>query len=259
MEKMPILFIGHGTPMNAIEKNEFTANWKKIADKIPKPKAILCISAHWQIEGSAVTAMEKPKTIHDFYGFPKKLYDIEYNAPGSLEYSKLIKEQIKKVNIGLDQEWGLDHGAWSVLVHMFPKADIQVLELSLDYNLKTKDIFEIGKDLKKLREMGILIIASGNLVHNLMVFSPDIKAYDWAIDFDNFVKTSIEKKDYISLIDYEKQKSSRLSHPTNDHYLPLIYILGAVEKDEKPYFFNEKIVYGSISMRCIAFGMKEDK
>ena len=254
MKKLPVLFIGHGSPMNAIEDNKFTRNWKFIADKIPKPKAILCISAHWQIEGSAVTAMEKPRTIHDFYGFPNELYKINYPVKGSKKYSELIKNIIKNVKIGLDNEWGLDHGTWSVLNNMYPKADIPVIQLSLDYNLNPKQIFEIGKELNKLRDKEILIIGSGNIVHNLMMINPNDKAYPWAIEFDEFVKISIEKKDYNSLINYEKHRFSKLAHPTNDHYLPLLYVLGVVE-NEKPYFFNEEIFWGSVSMRCVAWGL----
>ena len=238
MEKQPVLFIGHGSPMNAIEKNEFSDKWKEIAKKIPKPRAILCISAHWQTEGLGVTAMERPKTIHDFYGFPEELYDIEYKAKGSKKLAEEIKNMIKKFDISLDHEWGLDHGTWSVLINMFPNADIPVLQLSLDYNLNPKHIFRLGKELSKFREQGILIIGSGNIVHNLMMINPGVKSFPWAVEFDSFVKKSILKKDYESLIDYEKHKYSRLAHPTSDHYLPLLYVLGASDKNEEPYFFN---------------------
>ena len=254
-EKMPVLFVGHGSPMNAIEENDFTDAWKDIAKKIPKPKLILCISAHWLKEGTAITAMENPRTIYDFYGFPEKLYKVKYPAKGSPEYAKKIKELIKTVEVNLDHQWGLDHGTWSVLNQMYPKADIPVLQLSLDYQLPLEKLFEVGKELSVLREQGVLIIGSGNLVHNLMVFSPNAAPYDWAIEFDKIVKEDLIKMDYKSLINYTKYKSARLAHPTNDHYLPLIYVIGAA-KNEKPKFFCEKVDFGSISMRCIAYGLK---
>ncbi len=256
--KMPVLFIGHGSPENALEDNEFTHNWKKVAAQIPKPKAILCISAHWLQEGTAETSMKHPRTIHDFYGFPQELYKVQYPAPGSTTYAKLIKNSVKTVSVEFDQEWGLDHGTWSVLKQMYPKADIPVLQLSLDYQLSLEKAFQIGKELSVLRSKGVLIIGSGNLVHNLMMFRPDAKPYPWAVDFDTFVKKNIEEGDYNQLIKYNKQPTAILAHPTNDHYLPLLYVLGAAVK-EKAQFFNEKIVYGSISMRCIAFGMEKLK
>ena len=256
--KMPVLFIGHGSPMNIIEDNEFTRNWRKLAAQIPTPKAILCISAHWLQEGTAETAMEKPRTIHDFYGFPPELYKVKYPASGSLSYATMIKNSIKTVSVSLDKEWGLDHGTWSVLKQMYPQADIPVLQLSLDYQLPLEKIFQIGKELSALRAKGVLIIGSGNLVHNLMRFHPNTKPYPWAVDFDNFVKSNLESGKYTQLINYNKHPTAALAHPTNDHYLPLLYVIGAAGK-EKPQFFNEKIVYGSISMRCVVFGMEKLK
>ena len=253
VQKMPVLFIGHGSPMNAIEKNEFSSSWGRLAGIIPRPKAILCISAHWLKEGSAVTAMRQPKTIHDFYGFPAKLYKARYPAKGSLLLAKEIKRFVKTVNVDLDHEWGLDHGTWSVLRNMYPKADIPVVQLSLDYQLSLDKVFRIGKELGKLRKKGILIIGSGNLVHNLMVMREG-KPYSWAVEFDNIVKNNLARKDYGSMINYTKYPSSASAHPTNDHYIPLIYVIGAA-LGEKPKFFNEKIVYGSVSMRCAAFGI----
>ena len=197
--------------------------------------------------------MENPRTIHDFYGFPSELYEIEYNAKGSKEIAELIKETVKSIKVGLDTEWGLDHGTWSILKHMYPKADIPVLQLSLDYHLPLEAQYQIGKELNSLRNKGILIIGSGNLVHNLTMMNPLGKPFPWAVDFDNFVKTNLEKRDDNSLIDYMKNKSASISHPSNDHYLPLMYVLGAAGKEEKPKFFNEKIVLGSVGMRCILF------
>ena len=253
---MPVVFIGHGSPMNTIEKNEFRDNWEKLADILPKPKVILCISAHWLIEGTAVTAMEHPKTIHDFYGFPKELYEIKYPAKGSPECAKAIKKLIKTVAVEFDHEWGLDHGTWSVVKNMYPKADIPVLQLSLDYQLSLEKIFEIGKELRQLRTQGVLIIGSGNLVHNLMVMNSANKPYEWAIEFDTFVKNSLTGGHDDKLINYAKHPCAALAHPTNDYYLPLLYTIGAAA-NEKPHFFNEKIVYGSISMRCVVFGMQK--
>lgn len=253
---MPVLFIGHGSPLNALEENEFTSVWKKIGNVIPQPKLILCISAHWLQEGTAVTAMAKPKTIHDFYGFPRELYSLQYPATGSPEQALLIQRLVKSVPVELDQEWGLDHGSWSVLKHLYPKATIPVVQLSLDYQLSLEKAVEVGKELSILRQKGVLIIGSGNLVHNLMVMNPRAKPFDWATEFDQMVKESLERKKYDCLINYTKHSSSRMAHPTNDHYLPLLYTLGAAA-DDTLQFFNEKIVYGSISMRGIIFGLKE--
>ena len=256
-DTMPVLFIGHGSPENAIENNEFTRNWKKIASTIPRPEAILCISAHWLREGSAITGMEKPRTIHDFYGFPEKLYRVKYDVKGSPEYAKRIKQLVKSVRVELDYEWGLDHGTWSVLVNMYPEADIPVLQLSLDYYLPLEKQFQIGRELMSLRSEGVLVIGSGNIVHNLMAVNFQAKPYDWAVDFDNFVKHSLETRDDDALINYARQKSASLAHPTNDHYLPLLYVIGASET-EKPQFLNEGVFAGSVGMRCAIFGAKKD-
>ena len=253
-DKMPVLFVGHGSPMNALEDNEFTRAWKRVAADIPRPKAILCISAHWLKEGTAVTAMERPRTIHDFYGFPDPLNKIRYPAKGSPKLAKSVQEFVQTVAVDVDHEWGLDHGAWSVLRHMYPEADIPIVQLSLDYQLPLEKAFRVGKEVSPLRKKGVLIIASGNLVHNLMAMNPSIKPYRWAIDFDGFVKDSLAKGAHHELIEYAKRPSARLAHPTNDHYLPLLYSLGAAA-NEKPEFFNEKITMASLSMRSVIFGM----
>lgn len=251
---MPVLFIGHGSPMNAIEKNDFSAGWKKIAQAIPKPNSILCISAHWMAEGTAVTGMEKPKTIHDFYGFPPKLYEQQYPAKGSPELAAKVKKLVKKEKVSLDSEWGLDHGTWSVLIQMYPKADIPVVQLSLNAYLSPEKHYQIGTELASLRKEGVLIIGSGNIVHNLMVMSPGAPPYAWAVEFDKFAKEKLEAKDSSSLINYSKEPSSRMAVPTNEHYLPLLYAMGASE-GEKPRFFCEGFVYASLSMRCVAWGL----
>lgn len=257
--KMPLLFIGHGTPTNAIEINEFTKNWKRIAKKFPKPRAIVCISAHWLREGTAVLHVKRPKTIHDFYGFPPELFKQKYLAPGSLELAEKIQKLVKSVPVSLDNEWGLDHGTWSVLKHMYPDAKIPVLQVSLDYMLSPEKAFQVGKELSALRTQGILILGSGNLVHNLMRMNSVTKPHAWAKAFDDFVKTSLENRDDKKLIHYEQDPHAQLAHPTSDHFLPLLYILGAADRKEIPAFFNEKIVFGSISMRCVSFGLAEKK
>jgi 4,5-DOPA dioxygenase extradiol len=249
---MPILFMGHGSPLNAIEDNEFSRNWKKMAEIIPKPEKILCISAHWVTDGTYVTAMENPKTIHDFYGFPKELYEVHYNAKGSHDLASEIIKTVKSVKILPDYEWGIDHGTWSLLVKMYPNADIPVLQLSLNVNLSPNECFGMGEEIRQLRKKGVLIVGSGNLVHNLMRINLDAKPYAWAVDFDNFVKANLENGDYDNLVSYEEHKLSDLAHPTNEHYLPLLYVIGAAE-NEKPQFVNETIFAGSISMRCAIF------
>lgn len=257
--KMPLLFVGHGSPTNAIEKNDFTETWRKLAKKFPKPKAIVCISAHWLREGTGVLHVKKPKTIHDFYGFPPELYKQKYSAPGSLELAEKIQKKVKSVSISLDKEWGLDHGTWSVLTHMYPLATIPTIQLSLDYQLTPEKIYQVGKELSFLREEKVLLVGSGNVVHNLMRMNTIAKPHTWARAFDEFVKTSLENREDKKLIQYEHDPSAQLAHPTNDHFLPLLYVLGAADKNEKPSFFNEKIVYGSISMRGVAFGLPAKK
>jgi len=253
-DRMPVIFIGHGSPMNSVEENEFTLSWKEIAKNIPKPKAIICISAHWTNDGTKVTMMANPKTIHDFYGFPKKLYDAKYPALGSPEIAKSIIDAVKTVKIKPDIDWGLDHGAWSVLINMYPKADIPVVQISLDESLPLEKHLKIGKELVRFRDEGVLIIGSGNLVHNLQAMDPAAKEYDWATSFDRFVKARLEEKDFNALTTYKKESSSRYALPTDEHYLPLLYALGASDGDE-PKFYCEKIFYASVSMRCVVYGM----
>jgi len=251
---MPVIFIGHGSPENAIEKNEFSDSWKELAKIIPRPRFILCISAHWETKDSQVTAMDEPRTIHDFYGFPKKLYETDYDAKGSMEFAQLVKDRIKSVDVKLNNDWGLDHGTWSVLINMYPKSDIPVLQLSINNELSYKQHFNIGKELAGLRDNGVLIIGSGNVVHNLGLMKMDDKPFDWAIEFDDFVKDRLLNKDFNSLIEYKKQRSARLALPTDEHYIPLLYIAGA-SLEQVPEFFNEKIFYSSLSMRCVVYGL----
>jgi len=253
-EQMPVLFVGHGSPMNAIEENEFVAGWRNISKSIPKPNAILCISAHWVTKGTYVTAMEKPKTIHDFGGFPEELFEIQYPAPGSSELAKKTKNIITKANVSLDYEWGLDHGCWSVIRHLYPNADIPIIQLSLDYHQTPQYHYELGKELSSLRKKGVLIVGSGNMVHNLRMVNWDKLddteyGYDWAIEAVEKMKKYILANDHQSLIDYKLQGDAfKLAIPTAEHYLPMLYGLALKEEDEKVSFFNDKTVAGALSM-----------
>lgn len=259
MEKklMPLLFIGHGSPMNAIEDNEFTRNFIRVAKEIERPKAIVCISAHWFTNGTKVTAMEKPKTIHDFSGFPQELYDIDYPAVGDIELAKEIKSLLSPAEVELNNDWGLDHGTWSVLRHMYPYADIPVVQISIDYNKHTQYHFDLAKKLLSLRSKGILIIGSGNIVHNLG--KVDFKntetsyyGYDWAKSAQKTVDESILSGDFNFLIEYKKDGDDlNMAIPTPEHFLPLIYILGLKEQNEKIEFFNDVLIGGSISMTSL--------
>ncbi len=255
MSKMPVLFVGHGSPENAVEKNGFTRAWREMAKRFEKPKAVLCVSAHWVTPGKTLaTAMAKPGTIHDFYGFPKELYDATYPAPGSKALAEKVCSEIEAAKAGVDYSWGLDHGAWIVLKNMYPKADVPAVQLSLDYSLPLKTHYEIGKELAFLREEGVLVLGSGNLVHNLYLLRFDGGVFPWAMEFDAFVKRALEKKDHKALVDYKKHKSAELAHPTNEHYLPLLYCTGAAKR-ERVEFFCEEIFAGSVSMRAAGFGL----
>lgn len=253
--KMPALFIGHGNPMNAIEENSFTNAWRNTASQLPKPSAILCISAHWQTRGTFVTAMEKPRTIHDFGGFPKVLFDKEYPAPGAVAMAKETASCVTKTTVGLDDTWGLDHGTWSVLAQMYPLADVPVYQLSLDYTQPPAWHYALAKELALLRNKGVLIVGSGNIVHNLGKVNWDGGAYDWAIEFDQIAKRLIDIHDHQSLINYDTLgKAARLSIPTNEHYLPLLYTLALQDQKEQHTFFAEETIMGSISMRSVKIG-----
>lgn len=251
---MPALFIGHGSPMNAIEANEFSQSWIEIGQSLPKPQAIVCISAHWETSGSKVTAMEKPRTIHDFSGFPQALFHVDYPAAGSPALAKLI-QQIPTSEVQPDVNWGLDHGAWSVLIRMFPEADIPVVQLSLDQNKSPKEHYELGQKLTSLRNRGVLIIGSGNIVHNLGMMRWEDVAYDWATEFDEGLKKRILSRDHLSIINYsELGRNAKLAIPTNEHFLPLLYILALQQHGDQVQFFAEKVTFGSISMRSIRIG-----
>jgi 4,5-DOPA dioxygenase extradiol len=255
-EQMPVLFVGHGNPMNAITDNIYSKSWAEMGNKLPLPKAILCISAHWLTNGTAVTMTDKPKTIHDFGGFPDELFKVQYPAPGSVDYAKMAISSVKSVKVHEDFEWGLDHGAWSVLKNMYPKANVPVFQMSIDYGKPPQYHFELAKELASLRNKGVLIVASGNVVHNLGMVSwgDNGKKFDWAIEFDNLVKKSIEENNPVPLIEYQKLGNiATMSHPTNDHYLPLMYALGLRKNTDKFQFFNDTFDLGSISMRSVIF------
>jgi len=256
-EQLPVLFIGHGSPMNAIEDNEFSKGWKDIGKTLPKPNAILCISAHWETRGTFVTAMEKPKTIHDFGGFPKELFEVQYPAQGSPELAKEVKSIITKTEVGLDEKWGLDHGCWSVVKHLYPDADIPVIQMSLDYYQTAQYHYDLAKELSSLRKIGVLIIGSGNMVHNLGMVAWDKLndseyGYDWAIEANDKMKKYIMNGDHQSLIDYQSHgKSFNQAIPTPEHYLPLLYALALKQENEKVSLFNDKAVAGSLTMTSL--------
>lgn len=256
-KKMPVLFLGHGSPMNAIEENEFVQGFRQVAKEIPKPSAVLCISAHWETRGTQITAMEMPKTIHDFGGFPKELYEVQYPAPGDPELAGETKSIIRKTEVGLDDKWGLDHGAWSVIKHMYPNADVPVIELSLDYRKAPQYHYELAKELGQLRNKGVLIVGSGNMVHNLRMIDwnrlNEIDyGYDWALEASEKMKKYILSGDHKKLINYRSLgQEFNLAVPTPEHFLPLLYVLALKDNNEEVSLFNDKSVGGSLSMTSI--------
>ncbi len=258
-EKMPVLFLGHGSPMNAIEENEFVANFRRLGNELVRPNAILCISAHWETNGTYVTAMQNPPTIHDFGGFPQELFEVQYPAPGSPQLAKQTKAIITKTNVGLDDKWGLDHGAWSVIKHLYPNADIPVIQMSIDYTQPAKYHYELAKELNSLRTKGVLIVGSGNMVHNLRMVSwkrlNEVYAYDWTIEANEKMKNFIVNEDHKSLINFKSQgKAFELAIPTPEHYMPLIYTLALKTKNEEITIFNDKPVGGSLTMTSVKIG-----
>lgn len=258
MDKLPVLFIGHGNPMNAIVDNAFSRALGSIGKELPRPTAILCISAHWTTGGAWVTHMAQPKTIHDFGGFPQALFDVQYPAPGSPEIADLVCSEVKDPSVDPDDHgWGLDHGAWSILKHMYPAADVPVVQLSIDDSQPASYHFNIGKQLKNLRDRGVLIVGSGNVVHNLKLidFQPRVKPLEWAVEFDAWVKERLEKKDYAALMkDATKTSAGKLAVPTPEHWYPLFYVLGASDDADPLRFEYEAIEHGSISMRSFRLG-----
>lgn len=258
--KHPVLFIGHGSPMNGIEDNAFSQTWSKFGKEIPKPKAVLVISAHWLTRGTHITAMSNPKTIHDFGGFPQALFDVQYPAPGDPELAEATSKLITSTDVGLDHDWGLDHGTWTVVRHMYPNADIPVLQLSIDYSKPPQYHFDLAKQLKDLRKKGVLIIGSGNMVHNLRKIAwdkiqVDNYGFDWAIEMNSIFKEKIGNSDFKSLIDYQKLGAgAALAIPTPDHYYPLLYAMALQDSKDDIRFFNDKMVGGSLNMTSVKWG-----
>jgi 4,5-DOPA dioxygenase extradiol len=255
---MPTIFFGHGNPMNALSKNSYTEGWASIGKLIPRPRAVLAVSAHWYVPYCAVTSNLHPRTIHDFGGFPTDLYQIEYPAPGSLELALRVKYLLSPVAVSLDEGWGLDHGTWAVMKHVFPKADIPIVQLSIDETQPSSFHYELGKKLASLREEGVLIIGSGNIVHNLAAYAwgeKNVPPFDWAVRFEEHARELLLKGDDAPLVNYESfGRDAILSAPTPDHYLPLLYVLGLRQKKETVSFPVQGIDGGSISMLAVRIG-----
>lgn len=257
--RMPAVFFGHGNPMNTLYKNQYTESWKKIGESIPKPKAILMVSAHWYTRGTAVTAMQTPKTIHDFGAFPRELFEFEYPAPGSPELAGRVRELLAPVDAQLDQSWGLDHGTWSVLAHAYPDADVPVVQLSIDATRPNSFHYDLAQRLSPLRDEGVLIAGSGNVVHNLRAMNWDetAKPFDWALRFNDRVRSHLENRSHLPIIDYAAMgEEARMAVPTPEHYLPLLYIVGLQRDDEPVSFPADGIEHSSISMMSVVVGSR---
>ncbi len=250
---LPVIFVGHGSPMNAIENNRFTEEWKRIGERY-QPNAILMISAHWFVKDTFVQTTLEPKVINDMYGFPEELYQVSYQVKGDPELSKTILERLT-VPVSANDSWGIDHGAWSVLTHMYPKRDIPVVQLSINASASADDKYKIGQQLKGLRDEGVLIIGSGNIVHNLSRVNPNQpEAYPWAIAFNDYIKDAIVTKNHPKCIHYYRlEESAHLSVPMSDHYDPLLYVLGATHTKDTVTVFNDELVWGSLSMTSYIF------
>ncbi|MBP9187577.1 MAG: 4,5-DOPA dioxygenase extradiol [Bacteroidia bacterium] len=258
-QKMPVLFLGHGSPMNAIDENEFVTAFKNLGKDLVRPNAILCISAHWETKGTFVTAMQNPRTIHDFGGFPKALFDVQYPAPGSPELAQQTKTIITKTEVGLDDKWGLDHGAWSVIKHLYPNADIPVIQMSIDYTQPASYHYQLAKEISSLRQKGVLIIGSGNMVHNLSLVAwnklNENFAFDWATEANEKMKSYILSGNHKNLINFKSQgKAFELAIPTPEHYLPLIYTLALKDEKDEVRLFNDKAIAGSLTMTSVKIG-----
>ena len=255
-QRMPAVFLGHGSPLNTFADNRYTQAWAKLGAAVARPRAILAISAHWYVGGVAVTAMEKPRTIHDFGGFPKALFDFQYPAAGDAGLAQRVRKLLEPLDVGLDQAWGLDHGTWSVLAHVYPRADVPVVQLSMDATKPPSFHYDLGRKLAPLRDEGVLIAGSGNVVHNLRMIrrEDDAPAFDWAERFEARVETAIGKREHAALVDYGAMgEDARLAVPTPEHYLPLLYIL-ALQGDEPASFPVDGIQNASISMLSVVVG-----
>lgn len=254
--RMPVLFLGHGSPMNAIEENEFVQGFRKAAAELPRPQAILVVSAHWETRGTQVTAMEHPRTIHDFGGFPKALFEVQYPAPGSPGLAEEVKRSITSTTVGLDHSWGLDHGAWSVVKHLYPKADVPVIQMSIDYSLKPEQHYALAKEIARLRDKGVLIIGSGNMVHNLGLVAWDklnqSYAFDWAVEARARMNQAILTGDHAPLVNFSGQgKAFDLAINSGEHFIPLLYTLALQGKDERATLFNDMPLAGSLTMTSV--------
>ncbi len=250
MSKMPLLFVGHGSPMNAIEDNDYTRAWRSIAERIPKPKVILSVSAHWFTNGTKIMNEDRPKTIYDMYGFPEELYQVTYNTPGSPDIASYCSELISR-ETKYDNSWGIDHGTWSVLVHMYPDRDIPVFQISVDANASPEEHYKIGRELRTLREQGVLIIGSGNIVHNLRLvdWHKANKGFDWAYEFDEYIYENIFNRNHDNILKYnELGNIARLAVPTPDHFYPLFYMLGASDEEDNISDYNKSCELGSLTM-----------
>ncbi len=257
LARMPAVFFGHGSPMNTLERNRYTDAWRRLGETLPKPQAILAVSAHWMTHGTAVTAMERPRTIHDFGGFPQELFEVEYPAPGSPALAARVQELLAPVAVQADHSWGLDHGTWSVLAHVFPNANVPVVQLSLDATQPPSYHYDLGARLAPLRDEGVLILGSGNVVHNLgrMQWAEDAKPYDWATHFNEKVRTHLATRNHQPLIDYTLLgDDARLSVPTPEHYLPLLYVIALQDQAEPISLPVDGIEFGSVGMLTVVVG-----
>ena len=257
-QRMPVLFIGHGNPMNALERNEYTDAWRRIGADLPRPQAILSVSAHWYTPGARVTAQERPRTIHDFGGFPRPLFEVEYPAPGSPALARQVRDLLAPVPVAFDERWGLDHGTWSVLVHMFPRADVPVVQLGIDETLTPEQHWDLAVRLRPLREEGVLILGSGDVVHNLHTYAwgrHPVEPYEWALRFEQAVRTAIEQDDLETVVGYEELgRDAALAAPTPDHFLPLVYVLAQGKREDPVSYPVEGFDGGSVSMLGVRIG-----
>jgi 4,5-DOPA dioxygenase extradiol len=257
-QRMPVLFIGHGNPMNALERNEYTDAWRRIGADLPRPQAILSVSAHWYTPGARVTAQERPRTIHDFGGFPQPLFEVEYPAPGSPALARRVRDLLAPVPVAFDERWGLDHGTWSVLVHMFPRADVPVVQLGIDETLTPEQHWDLAVRLRPLREEGVLILGSGDVVHNLHTYAwgrHPVEPYEWALRFEQAVRTAIEQDDLETVVGYEELgRDAALAAPTPDHFLPLVYVLAQGKREDPVSYPVEGFDGGSVSMLGVRIG-----
>jgi 4,5-DOPA dioxygenase extradiol len=250
MSKMPVLFAGHGSPMNAIEDNEYSRTWREIAERIPKPKVILSVSAHWYTHGTRIMNEENPRTVYDMYGFPKELYEVSYDTAGSPGVARVCRELISRETKN-DNSWGIDHGTWSVLVHMYPKRDISVFQISVDAGAPPEEHYKIGRELRALREQGVLIFGTGNVVHNLRLvdWHKANKGFDWAYEFDEYIYENILNRNHENILKFNKLGDiAKLAVPTPDHFYPLLYTLGASDEDDKISVYNKSCELGSLTM-----------